>query len=97
MNSGMVSLSVLMFLATISGAVAVLLGNAKVQRAARRGRNLSGTGAAAQLNSPTPPPERVSSLTALQYRDFRLLWIGQLISNVGTQMQNITINYSHLI
>jgi MFS family permease len=45
------------------------------------------------LKSPTLPPERVSSLTALQYRDFRLLWTGQLISNIGTQMQNITINW----
>ncbi|HEX7587906.1 MAG TPA: MFS transporter [Anaerolineae bacterium] len=46
-----------------------------------------------QLNSPALPPERISPLTALKYRDFRLLWIGQMISNVGTQMQNITINY----
>ena len=45
------------------------------------------------MKSPTLPPERASSLTALQYRDFRLLWTGQLISNIGTQMQNITINW----
>jgi MFS family permease len=45
------------------------------------------------LKSPTLPPERVSSLTALKYRDFRLLWTGQLISNIGTQMQTVTINY----
>ena len=45
------------------------------------------------MKSPTLSPQRVSSLTALQYRDFRLLWTGQLISNVGTQMQNITINW----
>jgi MFS family permease len=30
---------------------------------------------------------RASILTALRYRDFRLLWIGLLISNLGTWMQ----------
>ena len=45
------------------------------------------------MKSPTLPPERESSLVALQYRDFRLLWVGQLISNVGTQMQTVTINW----
>jgi MFS family permease len=45
------------------------------------------------LIPPATAPVRASSLTALQYRDFRLLWIGQLISNIGTQMQNVTINW----
>jgi MFS family permease len=45
------------------------------------------------LIQPSTAPERVSSLTALRYRDFRLLWIGQLISNIGTQMQTVTINW----
>ena len=45
------------------------------------------------MKSPTLPPERESSLVSLQYRDFRLLWVGQLISNVGTQMQTVTINW----
>lgn len=31
--------------------------------------------------------KRASILTALRYRDFRLLWIGLLISNLGTWMQ----------
>jgi MFS family permease len=32
-------------------------------------------------------PRRSSILTALRYRDFRLLWLGLLISNLGTWMQ----------
>ncbi len=42
---------------------------------------------------PTAAPERESSFPALQYRDFRLLWIGQLISQIGTQMQMVAINW----
>ncbi len=30
---------------------------------------------------------------ALRYRDFRLLWIGRLFSNIGSQMQLIAINW----
>jgi MFS family permease len=32
-------------------------------------------------------------LVALRYRDFRLLWLGQLISQAGSQMQFVTINW----
>ncbi len=32
-------------------------------------------------------------LAALRYRDFRLLWAGQLISQVGSQMQLATVNW----
>ncbi|MFQ5596104.1 MAG: MFS transporter [Anaerolineae bacterium] len=32
-------------------------------------------------------------LVALQHRDFRLLWFGQLVSTVGSQMQIIAINW----
>lgn len=46
----------------------------------------------------TLPPtsgERVerSAFSALRYRDFRLLWIGQIISVTGTQMQYVAINW----
>ena len=34
-----------------------------------------------------------SSFTALQHRDFRLLWIGQLVSTTGSQMQLVAINW----
>ena len=34
-----------------------------------------------------------SFFTALRHRDFRLLWIGQLISVTGTQMQLVAINW----
>lgn len=39
-----------------------------------------------------PEPAR-SFFTALRHRDFRLLWIGQLISVTGTQMQLVAINW----
>jgi MFS family permease len=35
----------------------------------------------------------LSPLIALQHRDFRLIWIGQLISLAGTQMQQVAINW----
>lgn len=38
--------------------------------------------------------ERTSSIIALRlYPDFRLLWLGQLISQIGTQMQMVAINW----
>ncbi|PYT05536.1 MAG: MFS transporter [Acidobacteria bacterium] len=37
-------------------------------------------------------PQR-SSFPALRHRDFRLLWIGQLISVTGSQMQVVAINW----
>src|SRR5436309_13961502 len=36
--------------------------------------------------APAPPPMR---LGALRHRDFRLFWIGQLISQIGTWMQSV--------
>jgi MFS family permease len=38
-------------------------------------------------------PERVSIFTALRYRDFRLLWLGLMISNLGTWMQFTAMGY----
>src|SRR5947209_17796606 len=32
-------------------------------------------------------PGRTSALAALEYRDFRLFWIGLVVSNIGTWMQ----------
>lgn len=40
----------------------------------------------------TNKPTR-SSFSALRHRDFRLLWIGQLISVTGSQMQLVAINW----
>ena len=34
---------------------------------------------------------RPGALAALRYRDFRLLWIGQLISMAGSMMQSAAI------
>jgi MFS family permease len=48
---------------------------------------------------PTPPtqisptPRHRSSFAALRHRDFRLLWLGQLISGTGSQMQLVAINW----
>jgi MFS family permease len=40
----------------------------------------------------TPAPPR-SAFSALRYRDFRLLWLGQIISVTGSQMQSVAINW----
>ena len=39
------------------------------------------------------PAERRSSFRALRHRDFRLLWLGQLVSVTGSQMQTVAINW----
>jgi MFS family permease len=36
---------------------------------------------------------RLPPFVALQHRDFRLLWMGQLISQAGSQMQVVAINW----
>ncbi|HET7114811.1 MAG TPA: MFS transporter [Pyrinomonadaceae bacterium] len=36
---------------------------------------------------------RNSSFAALRYRDFRLLWLGQIVSVTGSQMQFVAINW----
>jgi MFS family permease len=44
---------------------------------------------------PSPPPNggEQRRLVALTNRDFRLFWVGQMISNVGSEMQLIAINW----
>src|ERR1700736_1001171 len=37
--------------------------------------------------------ERYSVFTALRYRDFRLLWLGQIVSVTGSQMQLAAVNW----
>jgi MFS family permease len=39
------------------------------------------------------PSSSGARLVALRYRDFRLMWAGQLISAIGSQMQVIAINW----
>ena len=46
----------------------------------------------------TSPPQQPDKgeqrrLVALTYRDFRLFWVGQIFSNVGSEMQLIAINW----
>ena len=45
------------------------------------------------MDSMTVKTKRTSPYVALQYRDYRLLWFGQLVSQVGSQMQQVTINW----
>jgi MFS family permease len=48
----------------------------------------------AALPGSTPPPSPGRQrFVALQHRDFRLIWIGQFISIIGTQMQAVAINW----
>lgn len=46
-------------------------------------------------NPPTgkPEKERSSSFAALHHRDFRLLWLGQIVSVTGSQMQSVAIHW----
>src|SRR2546427_5112642 len=37
--------------------------------------------------------ERYSAFAALKFRDFRLLWMGQIVSVTGSQMQLVAINW----
>src|SRR5216683_7797440 len=37
--------------------------------------------------------ERPSAFSSLRYRDFRLLWLGQIVSVTGSQMQLVAINW----
>src|SRR5882672_6136191 len=41
----------------------------------------------------TGGPERQTAFSSLRHRDFRLLWLGQIISVTGSQMQLAAINW----
>src|SRR5438270_8553275 len=41
----------------------------------------------------TRATDRQSAFSSLRHRDFRLLWIGQIISVTGSQMQLVAINW----
>ncbi len=46
--------------------------------------------------TPSPPPAqppKQQRFVALQHRDYRLIWVGQFISVIGTQMQLVAINW----
>jgi len=50
------------------------------------------TNSSQTLSSP-PGNERQSAFSSLRHRDFRLLWIGQIVSVTGSQMQLAAINW----
>jgi|ERR1051326_947661 MFS family permease len=41
----------------------------------------------------TPTDDRPSAFSSLRHRDFRLLWMGQIVSVTGSQMQLVAINW----
>ena len=41
----------------------------------------------------SPSKERYSAFAALRHRDFRLLWLGQIVSVTGSQMQLAAVNW----
>src|SRR3954464_15837594 len=43
--------------------------------------------------SSTDSAQRQTAFSSLRHRDFRLLWIGQIISVIGSQMQMAAINW----
>src|SRR3954451_10895350 len=42
---------------------------------------------------PTAPVGRSTAFSSLRHRDFRLMWIGQIVSVTGSQMQLAAINW----
>src|SRR5581483_1681447 len=45
------------------------------------------------MSSTASARSKPRAFNALRHRDFRLLWIGLLISAAGSQMQNVAINW----
>src|SRR6266403_5890317 len=45
------------------------------------------------LSAPIGDRERQSAFSSLRHRDFRLLWLGQIVSVTGSQMQMVAINW----
>ena len=45
------------------------------------------------LSAPLGGSERQTAFSSLRHRDFRLLWLGQIISVTGSQMQMVAINW----
>ena len=43
--------------------------------------------------SSKPPSKRYPAFAALRHRDFRLLWMGQIVSVTGSQMQLAAVNW----
>src|SRR3989441_13045427 len=41
----------------------------------------------------TNAKERPTAFSSLRHRDFRLLWLGQIVSVTGSQMQLVAINW----
>src|SRR5216110_990091 len=41
----------------------------------------------------TNAKERPTAFSSLRHRDFRLLWMGQIVSVTGSQMQMVAINW----
>lgn len=53
-----------------------------------------GAGVTATAPPPAPLAERPKGATAvLRHRDFRLFWLGALVSNIGTWMQNAAVPF----
>jgi MFS family permease len=44
-------------------------------------------------SKPTSVPDRRTAFSSLRHRDFRLLWMGQIVSVTGSQMQLAAINW----
>src|SRR5262252_481040 len=45
------------------------------------------------VSTKRPMPTRQSAFSALRHRNFRLLWLGQIVSITGSQMQLVAINW----